>query len=102
MALYFREWRLHAGFTQDALAKKMRVTKPTVSRIERGKRDFTGRYLLRFAVVCGCDYLGDPVSRPPWLELRVSGDAFSRKAIKERIEELTALEEKIRKTRSSH
>jgi transcriptional regulator with XRE-family HTH domain len=64
-ALYFKEWRIHAGFSQEDVGEKLGVTASTVSRIETGKRDFLGSYLLKFAEICNCPYYGDPVSRPP-------------------------------------
>lgn len=63
--IYFKEWRVYAGLNQIELAKLLGSNPATVSRIETGKRDFTGSYLFKFASVCGCQTPGDPVSRPP-------------------------------------
>lgn len=63
--LFFREWRIHAGYSQEDVGEKLGVTASTVSRIETGKRDFLGSYLFKFAELCNCPYYGDPVSRPP-------------------------------------
>jgi transcriptional regulator with XRE-family HTH domain len=63
--IYFKEWRQYAGLNQIELAQLLNTTPPTVSRIETGKRDFSGSYLFAFAKVCGCTTPGDPVSRPP-------------------------------------
>lgn len=100
---YFREWRIHAGFSQDVIASKLKVTKPTVSRIERGERDFTGKYLFNFADICGCATPGDPISRPPWGELLIEGkqlNEIDRDFIEKRIAELADMLEKNNSTRS--
>ena len=73
--LFFKEWRVHAGFSQEEVGEKLGVTASTVSRIETGKREFIGSYLIRFAELCGCPYPGDPISRPPQ---EISIDALFR------------------------
>ncbi|THK37660.1 XRE family transcriptional regulator [Ensifer sp. MPMI2T] len=73
--LFFKEWRIHAGFSQEDVGEKLGVTASTVSRIETGKRDFLGSYLIRFAEICKCPSPGDPVSRPP---SQISIDALFR------------------------
>ncbi|MEJ6847501.1 helix-turn-helix transcriptional regulator [Sinorhizobium fredii] len=75
ISLFFKEWRIHAGFSQEELGEKLSVTASTVSRIETGKRDFVGSYLFAFAKVCNCPSPGDPVSRPP---SQISIDALFR------------------------
>lgn len=62
--LYFREWRLHAKLNQYEVAERMGISPAAVSRIESGKRDYNGKYLIAFAKVCGC-HPCDPVFRPP-------------------------------------
>lgn len=57
---YFRDWRKHAGLSQPKLAAILGCSKITVSRVERGIRDFTGRYLADFA---------EAVDAPVWLVL---------------------------------
>lgn len=62
--VYFKEWRKFAGFSQEQLADRMGTSAPTVSRIEKGDRDFSGHYLQTFANAIGC-HPGDPISRLP-------------------------------------
>jgi len=61
---YFREWRKHAGFTQQRLANQLGVSKTQVSRVETGTRRFKEQYLNDFAAAVGCEPC-DPISRPP-------------------------------------
>ncbi|MCA1404647.1 helix-turn-helix transcriptional regulator [Ensifer sp. IC3342] len=75
ISLFFKEWRIHAGFSQEELAERLGVTASTVSRIETGNRDFVGSYLFAFAKACNCPSPGDPVSRPP---SQISIDALFR------------------------
>lgn len=51
--LYLKEHREDAGLTQDQLAERMGTTKATISRIERGKRDYTGGFLEAAAEALG-------------------------------------------------
>ncbi|ARS71416.1 XRE family transcriptional regulator [Sinorhizobium meliloti] len=73
--VYFKEWRIHAGYSQEELALILNVNAATVSRIETQKRDFVGSYLFRFAKACNCPSPGDPVGRPP---SQISIDALFR------------------------
>ena len=43
--LFLREWREHRQLTQEQLAARLETTKSAISRIETGKRDFTGGFL---------------------------------------------------------
>lgn len=43
--LFIKEHREAAGLTQEQLAERMGTTKATISRIETGKRDYTGGFL---------------------------------------------------------
>jgi hypothetical protein len=51
---YFLEWREWKGWTQQELADRMETTAATVSRIEKGDRDWGKGYLEAFAHVIGC------------------------------------------------
>lgn len=63
--MYFREWRKAAGMTQQQVADRLGTTAATISRIENGKLDFSGKFLAAFAFVVGCPNPNDPVTRPP-------------------------------------
>lgn len=62
---YFREWREWKGWTQQELADRLETTAATVSRIEKGDRDWSKGYLEAFAFVMGCPDPTDPIRRPP-------------------------------------
>ena len=62
--IYLREWREFRLLTQQQLADRLDTTAATISRIESGKRDYTGAFLLAAAYVLNCNP-GDLISRPP-------------------------------------
>lgn len=62
---YFREWREWKGWTQQELADRMDTTAATVSRIEKGDRDWSKGYLEAFSYVIGCPSPSDPITRKP-------------------------------------
>lgn len=62
---YWREWREWKGWTQQELADRLETTAATVSRIEKGDRDWSKGYLEAFAYVMGCEDPTDPIRRPP-------------------------------------
>lgn len=62
---YFVEWREWKGWTQQELADRMETTAATVSRVEKGDRDWGKGYLEAFAYVIGCPNPTDPITRPP-------------------------------------
>ena len=62
---YWREWREWKGWTQQELADRMETTAATVSRIEKGDRDWSKGYLEAFSYVIGCPDPTDPIRRPP-------------------------------------
>lgn len=74
--IYLREWREHRLLTQQQLADRLETTAATISRIESGKRDYTGAFLLAAAYVLNCNP-GDLITRPP---SEVSLDAVVRTA----------------------
>ena len=47
--IYLAEWRQYAKLTQRQLGEILKVTAAQISRVETGKRDFDGRYLLKFS-----------------------------------------------------
>jgi transcriptional regulator with XRE-family HTH domain len=51
--LYLKEHREAAGLSQEQLAERMDTTKATISRIENGKRDYTGGFLEAAAKALG-------------------------------------------------
>lgn len=62
---YFREWREYKNWTQQELADRLDTSAATVSRIEKGERDWGKGYLEAFAYVVGCPNPTDPITRPP-------------------------------------
>jgi transcriptional regulator with XRE-family HTH domain len=65
LTLYFKQWRKSAKLTQEQLAELLNVSAATVSRIENGKRDYTGKYLTAFVHFIRCPLPGDPLNRTP-------------------------------------
>jgi transcriptional regulator with XRE-family HTH domain len=61
---YFREWRKHRGYTQDALADMIGVTTSTISQLETGKQGFTDSTLIALADALKCSP-GDLLMRNP-------------------------------------
>jgi transcriptional regulator with XRE-family HTH domain len=48
---YLREWRKSRQWSQDELAGRMGTTGATISRYEKGRRDYPGGFLARAAEV---------------------------------------------------
>jgi transcriptional regulator with XRE-family HTH domain len=46
--IFLKHWRQYAGLTQTELGERMGITGTQISRIESGKRDFDGRFLMMF------------------------------------------------------
>lgn len=65
MQKFFKEWRIWSGISQQDLAEKMEVTRQRVWRIETGKADFDGKYLVIFAQATGCPHPAYPILMPP-------------------------------------
>jgi transcriptional regulator with XRE-family HTH domain len=63
---YLKEWRKHRGYTQDRLAEMTGLSKPYVSQLETGKRQYTQELLELFADALRCD--------PPDLIIRDPSD----------------------------
>lgn len=51
---YLKEWRKHRGYTQDRLAEMTSISKPYLSQLETGKRQYTQDLLELFAEALGC------------------------------------------------
>ena len=82
--LFLRDWREHRGLTQQQLADRLDTTAATVSRIESGKRDYTGDFLWACAHALNC-HASDLLSRPPQ---KPSLDALTRGASDKVLEKL--------------
>ena len=52
---YLAEWREHRHLGQDALAERMDTTKATVSKLENGQMQMTGRWMAAAADALGID-----------------------------------------------
>lgn len=52
---FLREWRKHRGLTQDQLAERASLSKPFISQLERGERQYTQEVLERLAGVLQTD-----------------------------------------------
>lgn len=52
---YLKEWRKFRDLNQERLADRMGVTQETVSRLERGKIEYTQHVLEAAAHALGCD-----------------------------------------------
>lgn len=46
---FLKQWRNHRGYTQDRLAEMTGLSKPYVSQLERGDRQYTQDLLELFA-----------------------------------------------------
>lgn len=53
--VFFREWRKYRDLSQEQAAERMGFTQETVSRLERGKFDYTQESLEAMASAYGCD-----------------------------------------------
>lgn len=52
---YFKEWRKHAGLTQEQLADRVGVTASSISQLENGKQGFTDTTLEAIAWAVNCE-----------------------------------------------
>lgn len=55
---FLREWRKHRGYTQDRLGEMVGLSKPHISLLERGGRQYTQELLERFAEALQCSPAG--------------------------------------------
>lgn len=51
---YLKSWRKHRGYTQDRLAEMTGLSKPYISQLERGARQYTQELLEVFAEALQC------------------------------------------------
>lgn len=52
---YLKQWRKHRGYTQDRLAEMTGLSKPYLSQLETGKRQYTQELLEAFATALQCE-----------------------------------------------
>lgn len=52
---FLKEWRKHRGYTQERLAEMTGLSKPYVSQLERGVRQYTQELLELFAEHLRCE-----------------------------------------------
>lgn len=52
---FLKEWRKHRGYTQERLADMTSLSKPYISQLERGQRQYTQELLELFAEALRCD-----------------------------------------------
>jgi len=52
---FLKEWRKHRGYTQERLAEMTGLSKPYVSQLETGKRQYTQELLEHFAEALRCE-----------------------------------------------
>jgi transcriptional regulator with XRE-family HTH domain len=66
---YLREWRKHRGLTQDQLADRASLSKPYISQLERGEREYNQHLLEHLAEVLRCEpadlIMRDPTAPDP-------------------------------------
>jgi DNA-binding XRE family transcriptional regulator len=51
---FLKAWRKHRGYTQDRLAEMTGLSKPYISQLERGERQYTQELLEVFAEALQC------------------------------------------------
>lgn len=61
---FLKEWRKHRGYTQDRLSEMTGLSKPFISQIETGKRQYTQELLELFANALACS-AADIIVRDP-------------------------------------
>lgn len=52
---FLKEWRKHRGYTQERLAEMAGMSKPYISQLERGVREYNQHMLETFAEVLRCE-----------------------------------------------
>lgn len=52
---YLREWRKHRGYTQERLAEMTGLSKPYISQLERGEREYNQHLLDVLADALRCE-----------------------------------------------
>lgn len=61
---FLKEWRKHRGYTQDRLAEMVSLSKPYISQLERGRRQYTQELLELLANALSCEPV-DLIIRDP-------------------------------------
>jgi len=61
---FLKEWRTHRGYTQERLAEMVGLSKPHISLLERGGRQYTQELLETFADALRCSP-ADLIMRDP-------------------------------------
>ncbi len=61
---FLKQWRKHRGYTQDRLAEMTGLSKPYISQLEGGSRQFTHETLVVLADALSCDP-ADLIMRDP-------------------------------------
>ena len=61
---FLKQWRKHRGLTQDQLAERAGLSKPFLSQLENGKRQFTHETLVVLADALRCEP-ADLIMRDP-------------------------------------
>lgn len=51
---FLKEWRKHRGYTQDRLSEMTGVSKPYLSALENGNRQYNQELLEAFAIALSC------------------------------------------------
>lgn len=64
--IFLREWREFRHMTQEQLANRLGTTKATISRIETGKRDYTGGFIAAAAEALNCEPADILARDPNW------------------------------------
>ena len=86
-------WRLYQGLTQDALARRARITRPNLSAIERGRREVSLKTLR--ALAAGLDVrAGLLVDGVPPTQAQGGRPSLSRETI-ERIADAVAFDRQV-------
>lgn len=96
---YFAEWRVWKNWTQQELADRMDTSAATVSRIEKGERDWGKGYLEAFSFVVGCPNPTDPITRAP--DTPITLDDMLKSATPELKRQAFAIVETLLKTGAS-
>lgn len=52
---FLREWRKHRGYTQERLAEMTSLSKPYISQLERGEREYNQHLLDVLAEALRCE-----------------------------------------------
>ena len=61
---FLKQWRKHRGYTQERLAEMTNLSKPYISQLESGVRQFTHETLVVLAEALSCDP-ADLIMRDP-------------------------------------